>query len=230
MAARPGCILPEGSWGGSCLNRPAKGVICVPSAEHYWVVKEDVKPSHNHSYILPTVALCCLKNKWWRTTTVLFQHETSWRSCSPIKDAKFDTNTSVEFESQGRSINKGVDEDDITTNGKFMDKVVKEVPDLKDQTAKLYSIVFGLRKMKDLSKIFKVFEVSWGDRRWLTHFFVRSFEARLPEHHFLNFYACSSETHVQHWSWVVPYKIMRFAIQSEELLWKNKFRMDFIKT
>ena len=28
------------------MNRPAKGVICVPSAEHYCVVKEDVKHSH----------------------------------------------------------------------------------------------------------------------------------------------------------------------------------------
>ena len=28
-AARPGCILPEGSWQGSCLNRLAKDVICV---------------------------------------------------------------------------------------------------------------------------------------------------------------------------------------------------------
>ena len=26
------------------MNRPAKGVICVPLAEHYCVVKEDVKP------------------------------------------------------------------------------------------------------------------------------------------------------------------------------------------
>ena len=31
-------------------------------------------------------------------------------------------------------------------------------------------------------------------------------------------------------SWVVPYKIMRFAIQSGELLWTSQFLMNFIKT
>ena len=52
MAARPGCILPEGSWEGSCLNRPAEGVICVLSAEHYCVVKEHVKPCPIYIYHL----------------------------------------------------------------------------------------------------------------------------------------------------------------------------------
>ena len=55
MTARPGCILPEGSGEGSCLNRPAKGVVYVPSAEHYCVVKGDVKPSHIYSHNFGTV-------------------------------------------------------------------------------------------------------------------------------------------------------------------------------
>ena len=34
-----------------------------------------------------------------------------------------------------------------------------------------------------------------------------------------------------HWPLFVPaYKIMRFAIRSDELLWKSQFKMDFIKT
>ena len=31
-------------------------------------------------------------------------------------------------------------------------------------------------------------------------------------------------------SWVVPYKIMRLAIQSGELLWRSQFWMNFIET
>ena len=42
---RPDCILPTGSWEGSCLNRSAKGVICLPSTEHYEVIT-GVKPSY----------------------------------------------------------------------------------------------------------------------------------------------------------------------------------------
>ena len=47
---RPGCILPTGSWEGSYLNRFAKGVICLPSAEHYELIT-DIKLSYIHIYI-----------------------------------------------------------------------------------------------------------------------------------------------------------------------------------
>ena len=47
------------------MNRPAKGVICVLSAEHYCVVKEDIKPSHIYSlyvYICNALFLSALTN------------------------------------------------------------------------------------------------------------------------------------------------------------------------
>jgi len=87
------------------------------------------------------------------------EHGTSWRRRSLIEDAKFDTVTNAEFERQGGSINEGVNEDDVTTNGEVKNNVVNKVPDVKDHE-KLYSIVFGLREMKDLSRVFKVFENS----------------------------------------------------------------------
>ena len=40
----------------------------------------------------------------------------------------------------------------------------------------------------------------------------------------------SPETQAQHGSWVVPFKIMRFGIQSAELPWRSPFWVDLIKT
>ena len=40
------------------MNRPAMGVVCVPSAKYYFVVKEDVKPSNIFAFtifLIPTV-------------------------------------------------------------------------------------------------------------------------------------------------------------------------------
>ena len=54
------------------MNRPAKGVICVPSAEHYWVVKEDVKPSHIYIYVtkFDCTLYACRKLGVWRQTNI----------------------------------------------------------------------------------------------------------------------------------------------------------------
>ena len=44
------------------MNRPVKGVICVPSAKHYYEVIAVVKPTHSYMYIKGTIMILILDN------------------------------------------------------------------------------------------------------------------------------------------------------------------------
>lgn len=85
------------------------------------------------------------------------QHGQSWHRRSLIEDAKFDTVTNIEFERQELSQVQGGDvlvetEDDQAANGEVKSK---------SSPVKKCSIVFALREMNALSRVFKTFEVRY---------------------------------------------------------------------